>query len=124
MLIDHADPARLRIARIAHLDFLLVEAQRPAIRDVETHDAFDERRLAGAVFAEKRMERAGRNVNRYIVERDQRAEYFRHADRFERRRALRNRRSGGERRLCEAHGALLASVARAIMATGPPPSGP
>ena len=74
MLIDHADAERLRVARIAHRDLLAVDQHLALVGCVEAHDAFDERRLAGAVLAQQRMKRAGRNLDRHVLERPQRPE--------------------------------------------------
>ena len=89
MLIDHADAERLRVLGIAHGGLVPVKQKLALVRRVEAHDAFDERRFAGAVFAEKGVKRACRNVNRHVLKRAQRAEGLAHADRFERRRARR-----------------------------------
>ena len=45
----------------------------PRVGVVEAHDAFDQRRLAGAVLAEQRVERAGLDLDRHVVERDEAA---------------------------------------------------
>ena len=87
MLIDHADAERLRVARIAHDDLFAVEQQASAVGRVEAHHAFDQGRLARAVLAEQRMEGAGGNLDRNVVERGEAAEGLGHADRLERRAA-------------------------------------
>ena len=87
MLIDHADAERLRVPRIAHGDLAPVKQQLTAVGRVEAHDAFDERRFACAVFAKQGVKRTGRNLDRHVLKRAQRAEGLAHADRFERWRA-------------------------------------
>ena len=87
MLVDHADAEGLRVPGIAHERFAPVEHELALVGDVEAHDAFDERRLAGAVLAQQRMKRTRRNLDRHVLKSAQRAERLAHADRFERRRA-------------------------------------
>ena len=69
MLVHHAEAERVGVLRIG--DRLLAAAdQHVALgRVVVAHDAFDQRALAGAVFAEQRMERAGPHLQFDIVER-------------------------------------------------------
>ena len=87
VLVHHADAERLRVARIADGDLLAVQQELPAVGRIEPHDAFDERRLAGAVLAEQRMEGTAGTLIETSCKRFERAERLRHADRFERRRA-------------------------------------
>ncbi len=87
MLVDHADAERLGVARVAHDRLLPVDQELAAVGLVEAHDAFDERRLAGAVLAEQGVERARRHLDRNVLQRLQRAEGLAHADRLERGRA-------------------------------------
>ena len=56
----------------------------PLVGDVEAHHAFDERRLAGAVLAEQRVECPGGNLDRDVVERGEAPESLGHADGFQR----------------------------------------
>ena len=61
VLIHHANAQRLRVARVADGDLGRRRAGvRPWSASIEAHDALDERRLAGAVLAEQRMKRTGR----------------------------------------------------------------
>ncbi len=83
VLIDHADAERAGIARIADRHLGAVEQDLAFVGRVEAHDAFDQRRLAGAVLAQKRMHGAGLDVDGDVFERDQRAEDLGHADGFE-----------------------------------------
>jgi hypothetical protein len=83
MLIDHADSERLRVARILHVDFSLVEQKGSLVRGIEAHHAFNEGRLARAVLAQKRMKRARGDLDRHIVERSETPESLGHSYRFE-----------------------------------------
>ena len=56
MLIDHADPERLCVSWAANDRFLTVDQKLAAVRFIEAHNAFDERRLSGAVLAEQSVE--------------------------------------------------------------------
>src|SRR5580704_11479516 len=87
MLIHHANAKRAGVAGIADRRLRPIEQDLAAIRCVEAHDAFDQRGLAGAVFAEERMDRAWLDLDRHIVERHQRTEDLGHPNRFERRSA-------------------------------------
>ena len=89
VLIDHADAQRASVARIADRHFRAVEQDLAFVRRIEAHDAFDECRFAGAVLAEQRVDGSGLDLDRHIVERDQRTEHLGHADRLERGRAHR-----------------------------------
>ena len=60
-----------------------VSDQRALVGVVEPHDALDQRRLARAVLAEQRVDAAGLDPQRDVVERRQRAEALRHARRLE-----------------------------------------
>ncbi len=50
---------------------------------VEAHDAFDERRFARAILAEKRVEGAGWDVDRYMIERREAPEPHGHVERLD-----------------------------------------
>ena len=119
MLVDHADAQRLRLARIADAGLPPVEQQLPLVGRIKAHDAFDQHRFARTILAQKRMERTAGNFHANIVQRHQRAEHFGHADGFERRRA-----AGGSGNLAHAAFPVASASRSAIMATGPPPSGP
>ena len=69
MLIDHADAQRLRILGIADGCLGPVEQELAPVGNVEAHDALHERRLAGAVLAEQRVKRTGRNLDRHVLQR-------------------------------------------------------
>ena len=91
MLIHHADAVRAGVTWIADRHFLAVEQDLAAIRRVEAHDAFDERRLAGAVFAEEGVHSPGFDLDGDVFECDQRSEDLGHADRLQRWSAHRRR---------------------------------
>ena len=59
MLIDHAQPERVRGARIGDRLLAAVDQDRALIGLVVAHDALDQRALAGAVLAEQRVKAAG-----------------------------------------------------------------
>ena len=59
LLMDDADAGGDRLARAREMDRLAVEAQGSRVRPVDAGDDLDQRRLAGAVLAEKRVDRAG-----------------------------------------------------------------
>ena len=74
----------MRGARIVDRVLLApIDQHLALVRPVVAHDAFDERALAGAVLAQQRMEGAGRDLHRHVVERGELAEALGHADRFE-----------------------------------------
>ena len=83
MLIDHAEAERVRGARIADDLLPVVDHQLAVVGLVIAHDAFDQRRFAGAVLAEQRVERAGPDLQRNLVERGELAEALGHVDRFD-----------------------------------------
>ena len=71
---------RARASRgLAHGDVGPVQPHAALVGVVEAHDAFDQRGLARAVFAQKRVERPGLDVDRHIVQRHQRPEDLGHA---------------------------------------------
>ena len=73
----------MRGARIAD-DFLAIaDDDLAGVGQVVAHDAFDQRRLAGAVLAEERVERPGLDLQRDLIERDELAEALGHVDRFD-----------------------------------------
>jgi hypothetical protein len=88
MLVDHADAMGERILRRVDGHRLAIEQHLAARRGVEAHDAFDQRRLAGAVFAQQSVERARLDIDRDIAECGEMPEDLGHAPGFERRRAL------------------------------------
>src|SRR6478735_10323567 len=80
MLVDHAEAECVSVLWIA--DRLLAPAdQNVALGGViVAHDAFDERRLAGAVLAEQRMERTRPHFQRDIVQRQEIPETHGHGE--------------------------------------------
>ncbi len=80
MLVDHAEPERVRVLRVA--DLLLTPADQDVALGgvVIAHDALHQRALAGTVLAEQRMEGAGTHLQFDIVERQEIAEAHRHGD--------------------------------------------
>src|ERR1700676_5241006 len=83
MLVDHADAERLRVARILDRDLGSIEQKGSLVGRIEAHDAFDERRLARAVLAEKRVECPCGHLDRDVVERGEAAESLGHPKCFE-----------------------------------------
>ena len=91
MLIHHAEAKRVSVLRIGDRLFAAAD-QHPALgRVVVTHDAFDQRALAGAVFAEQRMEGSGTYFQFDIVQRDEFAEAHGHRDGIDAKRPARHR---------------------------------
>ena len=73
MLEDEADAALLRgVAR----DVDAVELDRPRLRLLEPGDHAQERRLPASARPEQRGQRPGRNLDRDVVQRGERAECF------------------------------------------------
>ena len=60
-----------------------VDQDAARIRLVVTHDALDQGALAGAVFAEKRMDACWRDLERYAVQSNKFAEALRHRNGFD-----------------------------------------
>jgi hypothetical protein len=69
MLVDHAEPERVRVLRVGDRLFAAADQDVALGRVVIAHDAFHQRALAGAVLAEQRVERAGPHLEFDIVER-------------------------------------------------------
>ncbi len=100
MLIDHAEAERVRSARIVD-DFLaVIDHQLAGIGLVIAHDAFDERRFAGAVLAKQRVKRAGPDLQRNLIERGELAETLGDIERFD-AEGLASRRSATAARRAE-----------------------
>ena len=59
VLVDHAEPELVRLARMGDRDLAAVEQDLALVGGVVAHGAFDQRALAGAVLAQQRMEGAG-----------------------------------------------------------------
>src|SRR5262249_24567547 len=91
MLVDHAEAETMRGSGMGDDLLAVADDELPAIGAVIAHDAFDERRLAGAVLAEERMHRAGRHAQRHVVEHGRLAEALRHVQRLEAEAAWRRR---------------------------------
>ncbi len=76
LLMDHADPGGDRIARTLEADGRAVEPQFAIIRTIDASDNLDQRRFAGAVFAEQRVDRAAAHRQRYVLQRQHAGEGF------------------------------------------------
>src|SRR5260221_300751 len=115
MLVDHAEAERRGIARAGDLGLPAVDQHLAGGRAIEAHHALHQRRLAGAVLAEQRVERAGRHLDRDVVERRESAEAHRHADRLD-------ADGRGRRSLAGmAHGSRSTTEAERAMAPNTPP---
>ena len=88
VLEHHRDAERARLVRALDLDRPALPAELPGVGVDRAVDDLHQRRLARPVLAEQRMERAGLDLDRHIVERDQRPEDLGHVMGFERRRDL------------------------------------
>jgi len=85
VLIDHADAERTGGLRRADVALAAVEQHRPRIGALEAHQALDQRRLARAVLAQQRVDRARPHVEVDRIERDEVAEPLGQPDRLQRR---------------------------------------
>ncbi len=83
MLIDHAEAERVRLARARDVDLAVADHDAAAVGPVIAHDAFDERRFAGAVLAEQRVNGARLHAHRHGLERDEVAEPLADVDRLD-----------------------------------------
>ena len=69
-LLEHGgDAGGLRLLRAAEVDLAPVDADRARVRPVDAGDDLDQRRLAGAVLAQQRMDLAGTDVEADVVQR-------------------------------------------------------
>ncbi len=117
MLVDHAKPQRRRVLRACDRNLVAIDRDLSRCWVVEAHHAFDERRLAGAVFAQQRVERARRHLDRHVVQRREAAEAHGHADGLD---ADRLARAGfGERR--DPHGSFSTKALEFDTAPNTPP---
>ena len=76
LLMDNADAGGDRITRALEADRRAVEAQLALVRMIDASDNLDQRRFAGAVFAEQRVDRAAAHRQRYILQRQHAGEGF------------------------------------------------
>ena len=115
MLVHHAESERVSVLRIG--DRLLAAAdQHVALgRVIIAHDTFDERALAGAVFAEQRMERTGPHLQLDIIECREIAEPHGHGDGIDAKRPAR------QRRLADDHDRAPISAPEVATAPNTPP---
>ena len=109
MLVDHAEAERMRRARIARSPpGAIADNDLAFVGLVVAHDAFDQRRLAGAVLTEERMEGAGPHFQRNLIERRELAEALGHVDGFDTEggfaRSRRRQSAGRDQRHRLAHG--------------------
>ena len=111
VLVDHAEAERVGVLRIG--DGLLAASDQDVALGgaVIAHDALDQRRLAGAVLAEQRMEGAWSDLQRDIVEREKIAKAHRHGDGIEAEGAR------GRRRFADDH--EIAPISASEVATAP-----
>ena len=69
LLMDDADAGRDRIARTLEADGRAVEPQLALVGAIDAGDDLDQRRFAGAVLAEQRVDRAAAHRQRYVLQR-------------------------------------------------------
>ena len=86
MLVDHAQPQLVRLARMGNRHLPLVQQDLALVGGVVAHGALHQRALARTVLAQQRMEGAGFDLHRHVVERGHRAEALGKADQLEGRR--------------------------------------
>ena len=89
MLIDHADAELASLLRRGDLDLAPVHENAAAVGAMKSDQAFDQRRLAGAVFAEQRMHGPRANRDRDPVQRGEIAEALAQFEGVERQRPMR-----------------------------------
>ena len=70
LLMDDADAGGDRVARTLEANGDAVEAQFALVGPMDAGDDLDQRRLAGAVFAEQRMDRAAAQRQRDVLQRE------------------------------------------------------
>ena len=103
----------------------VIDEQLALVGLVIAHDAFDERRFAGAVLAEQRMERARPHLQRHLIERGELAEALGHVERFDAERLLRGGRrrqaAGRDERRHLAHAMASMNFAESDTAPNTPP---
>src|SRR5690606_6916106 len=69
LLVDRANAKRLRFRHVAGLDLRPVQHDAASVAGVNAGQDLDERRLAGAVFAEQRVDLSAVEREVYVVER-------------------------------------------------------
>ena len=69
LLMDDADAGGDRIARTLEADGRAVEPQLALVRPIDAGDDLDQRRFAGAVLAEQRVDRAAAHRQRHVLQR-------------------------------------------------------
>ena len=68
--LEHrGDAGGLRLLRSGEVDLVPIDADRARIRAIDARDDLDQRRLAGAVLAEQRVDLAGMDVEADVVKR-------------------------------------------------------
>jgi hypothetical protein len=93
VLVDHPDPRLDGVARRAERDRLAVEQDLPGVRLVEAVEDVHQRRLAGAVLAQQRVDLALLNVERDVVVGNDAREHLADPSHLENRRVCHSRRS-------------------------------
>ena len=103
VLVDRRDADVERVAGRVEADRLAVDGERPLVGRVDAGQHLDQRRLAGAVVAEEAVDLPGADLERDVLDGDDRAEVLRDVARLEQRGGVRGGRSG-----CGLHLLLLA----------------
>src|SRR3984957_20683572 len=67
LLMDDADAGGDRVTRTLEADGRAMEPQLAIVRMIDARDNLDQRRFAGAVFAEQRVDRAAAHRQRYVL---------------------------------------------------------
>jgi hypothetical protein len=120
MLIDHAEPERVRGVRIFNYLLSVADYEFALVCPIISHDAFDQRRLAGAVFAEQGVEAASGHFQRYLVEGGKGTEAFGHGQGLEAKRLHRNdKRRSISGRCGQFDGHAIASINAVELDTAP-----
>src|SRR5258707_4603349 len=103
----------MRLARMGNGDLAAVQQDLAFVGLIVAHGTFHQGALAGAVLAQQRVEGAGLDADRDIVERGQRAEMLGKADQLQRRRTLVGNMDGAD------HTHDMASMMAAELPTAP-----
>ena len=86
VLVDHADAGGMGLARRAAVMRLPIDQEAAGIGLVGAHEAFHQRAFARPILAEQRVDAAGPDAHRHVVQRHDLAEAFADADRLQRDR--------------------------------------
>ena len=87
LLVDHGDARGDGIGRVVEKHVLPVDAEMAGAGQVRATERFEQRALAGAIFAKQRVHAAGADGEAHILQRAHPGIRFGDAAKFQRRRA-------------------------------------